>query len=326
MSQVPLAQEHKTNQAGNFPKAILSDPEQKKFSYSEQPHSRDILRQYLKEISRHQVLSLDEERKLTRLYRETGDQEAQHQLVTANLRLVVKIASRFQNRSAKNLTDLIQEGNLGLLRATALYDPYRGVKFSYYASYWIKAYMYKFILDNWKLVRIGNTEAQRKLFFNLFKEKKKLRAMGCPTDSESLAQRLKVKENELVEMEQCLETGDLSLQSPIDCGSNEIHLNFVISDSPSVEELLAYQECTNALRQYLKKFRRRLDARERDIIDLRLLAEKPMTLKELGKFHGVSRERIRQLEKRLLEKLRQYLLDKMPEIDRHDHLPVLRDN
>lgn len=301
----------------------LTAAEPARSAYAESYPPEDALRSYLKEISRHPVLSLDEERMLTRRYRETGDQEAQHKLITANLRLVVKIASRFQNRSSKNLADLIQEGNLGLLRATALFDPYRGVKFSYYASYWIKAYIYKFILDNWRLVRIGNTEAQRKLFFNLLKEKQKLRAMGCPIDQEILARRLKVKETDIMEMEQCLESSDLSLQAPIDRDSDEVHLNFLSHDRPSVEERLMEREEKQIVRHNLKKFRRRLNARERDILELRLLAEKPLTLQELGEFHGVSRERIRQVEKRLLKRMRRFFESEVPEFDIRDHL--LRD-
>ncbi len=319
MTRELATQKHKTGDT-NFPETMPASSEQARFTYDEKPGNEDTLRRYLREITRHPILSLDEEKRLTRLYRETGDQEAQHKLVTSNLRLVVKIASRFQNRSAKNLADLIQEGNLGLLRATALYDPYRGVKFSYYASYWIKAYIYKFILDNWKLVRIGNTESQRKLFFNLLKEKQKLRALGCPADSDILAQRLNVKEEEIVEMEQCLESGDLSLQAPIENGSDEVHLNFLALDRPSVEEYLAEQEDRKILRQNLKKFRRRLNARERDIMDLRLLAEKPLTLQELGDFHGVSRERIRQIEKRLMKRLRKFFRSEVPDFEMGDHL------
>ncbi|MDI6854296.1 MAG: RNA polymerase factor sigma-32 [Deltaproteobacteria bacterium] len=298
----------------------LESSEQAQAAFAASPPSEDALRSYLREISQHPVLTMEEERSLTRLFRETGDQEAQHKLITANLRLVVKIASRFQNRSLKNLADLIQEGNLGLLRATALYDPYRGVKFSYYASYWIKAYIYKFILDNWRLVRIGNTETQRKLFFNLVKEKQKLRAMGLAIDHEILAQRLNVKETDIAEMEQCLESSDLSLQAPIDNGSDEVHLNFLSMDRPSVEDRLMEKEEKKILHQNLKKFRRRLNARERDILDMRLLAEKPLTLQELGEFHRVSRERIRQVEKRLLKRMRKFFESEVPEFAFRDYM------
>jgi RNA polymerase sigma-32 factor len=298
----------------------LAASERAQAAFAESPPPEDALRSYLREISRHPVLTMEEERSLTRLYRETGDQEAQHKLITANLRLVVKIASRFQNRSVKNLADLIQEGNLGLLRATVLYDPYRGVKFSYYASYWIKAYIYKFILDNWRLVRIGNTETQRKLFFNLVKEKQKLRAMGCTIDHEILAQRLNVKEKDIAAMEQCLESNDLSLQAPIDNASDEVHLNFLSMDLPSVEERLMEKEEKRILHQNLIKFRRRLNARERDILDMRLLAEKPLTLQELGEFHSVSRERIRQVEKRLLKRMRKFFESEVPEFSFSDYM------
>jgi RNA polymerase sigma-32 factor len=318
-----LTPEYK-NKVAPSTQPMLAVAEPARPASDEHPANEDALRRYLREIARHPILSLDEEKQLTRLYRETGNQEAQHKLITANLRLVVKIASRFQNRSSKNLADLIQEGNLGLLRATVLYDPTRGVKFSYYASYWIKAYIYKFILDNWKLVRIGNTEAQRKLFFNLVKEKQRLQNLGCPADTDILAKRLRVKETDIVEMEQCLESGDLSLQAPIESGSDEIHLNFLTMDRPAVDECLAEQENKQIVRKNLRKFRRRLDAREKDILDLRLLAEKPLTLQELGDFHGVSRERIRQLEKRLMKRLRKFFRSEVPEFE--DGEPLFGDH
>jgi RNA polymerase sigma-32 factor len=318
LNQQLLTPEREREAAAPEPLQMVAEPA--RAAQAEYPVNEDALRRYFREIARHPILSLEEEKNLSRLYRETGDQEAQHKLITANLRLVVKIASRFQNRSSKNLADLIQEGNLGLLRATVLYDPHRGVKFSYYASYWIKAYIYKFILDNWKLVRIGNTEAQRKLFFNLVKEKQRLQTLGCPADTDILAKRLRVKETDIVEMEQCLESGDLSLQAPVESGSDEIHLNFLAQDRPSVDECLGEQEDKKIVRKNLKKFRRRLDARERDILDLRLLAEKPLTLQELGDFHGISRERIRQLEKRLMKRLRKFFRTEVPEFEYGEHM------
>ena len=158
----------------------------------------DPLQMYLLEIKRYNLLTREEEIELGKRVREKNDQKAAYRLATSNLRLVVKIAMDFHRYWTKNLLDLIQEGNLGLLQAVKKFDPYRGIKFSYYASFWIKAYMLKFVMDNWKLVKIGTTQSQRKLFFNLAKERDKLIAEGFSPEPRLLAERLSVKEEEVV--------------------------------------------------------------------------------------------------------------------------------
>ena len=155
--------------------------------------SNPALHRYLQEISQYELLSREETEELAVRFQETGDPDAAYRLVSANLRLVVKVARDFQKYWMQNFMDLIQEGNVGLVQATKKFDPYRGVKFSYYAAYWIRAYILKFIMDNWRLVKIGTTQAQRKLFFSLNKEKKLLESQGFKPEVKLLAERLNVK-------------------------------------------------------------------------------------------------------------------------------------
>jgi RNA polymerase sigma-32 factor len=228
-------------------------------------------------------------------------------LITSNLRLVIKIALEFQKYWMKNLLDLIQEGNIGLMHAIKKFDPYRGIKLSYYASFWIKAYILKFIMDNWKLVKIGTTQSQRKLFYNLKREKEKLRALGYEPGPKLLADALKVREEEVIEMDQRLGGWELSLDAPLKEGSDEYHKNFLPTTEPQVEEVLAQAELKDLFRQKLAEFRQELNDKELDILDLRLLADKPMTLQEIGARHHISRERVRQIEDRLIKRMRQFL-------------------
>jgi RNA polymerase sigma-32 factor len=193
------------------------------------------------------------------------------------------------------------------MHAIKKFDPYRGIKLSYYASFWIKAYILKFIMDNWKLVKIGTTQSQRKLFYNLKREKEKLRALGFEPGPKLLADALKVREEEVIEMDQRLGGWELSLDAPLKEGSDEYHKNFLTASEPQVEEILAQAELKYLFRQKLSQFRRELNDKELDILDLRLLAEKPLTLQEIGARHRISRERVRQIEDRLIKRLRQFL-------------------
>ena len=181
----------------------------------------DPLQMYLSEIKKYNLLTREEEKELGIRVREKNDEKAAYRLVTSNLRLVVKIAMDFHRYWTKNLLDLIQEGTVGLLQAVRKFDPYRGIKFSYYSSFWIKAYMLKYIMDNWKLVKIGTTQSQRKLFFNLAKEREKLISQGFTPEPRLLADRLDVKEEEVVDMTQRLGGWELSLSSPVGEDSRE---------------------------------------------------------------------------------------------------------
>jgi RNA polymerase sigma-32 factor len=280
-----------------------------------QPVSLDLLRLYLDDIRRHPLLSREDERDLAIRYRETGDIQSAYKLITANLRLVVKIAMDFQRYWMQNLMDLIQEGNVGLMQAVKKFDPYKGYKFSYYASFWIKAYIIKFIMDNWKLVKIGTTQAQRKLFFNLRKEKDRLEAQGTEASPSLLSHRLDVKESEIIEMDNRLNSWEISLDSPLKDDSEDTHKSFLRSGDLPVDDQIADHEAKATLHDKFVLFRGQLKGKEAAIFDKRLLTEEPMTLQGIGDKFGISRERVRQLETRLKKKLKAYLEDEIADID-----------
>ncbi len=272
------------------------------------------LHRYLQEIGRYELLSREESEELAVRYRETGDQDAAYRLVTSNLRLVVKVAMDFQKYWMQNFMDLVQEGNIGLVQATRKFDPYRGVKFSYYAAYWIRAYILKFIMDNWRLVKIGTTQAQRKLFFSLNKEKRLLESQGFKPEVKLLAERLQVRESEVVEMEQRMGNWDVSLESPVRSDSDEEQKSFLPSLGPAVEDVVASDEMRRRLSTVLASVRDRLGEKERIILDTRLLTDEPLTLQQIADQFGISRERVRQIEANLLKKLRKLLEQEIPDI------------
>lgn len=263
----------------------------------------------MREVQRHPLLSADEQHQLAVAYQKNPEDLASAaRLVTANLRLVVKIAYEYR-RAYKNMMDLIQEGNIGLMQAVKKYDPYRGVKLSSYAAWWIRAYMLRFILNNWRLVKLGTTQAQRKLFFNLSKEKAKLTAMGIePTDAE-IAKRLDVAEAEVAEMDKRLARSDASLDASVgeSDGRSVARVELMPAPGSSPEGLAEGAELSELLQARLSEFRGKLTGKDVIIFDKRLVADEPLTLQELGDEFGVSRERVRQLEARLTGKLRDYL-------------------
>jgi RNA polymerase sigma-32 factor len=279
------------------------------------PAPSGALQHYLWEARQYPLLSPEEQIELTKRYYEDGDPDAAAQLVTSNLRLVVKIAMDHQRYWMRNLLDLIQEGNIGLLQAVKKFDPFRGIKFSYYASFWIKAYILKFIMDNWRLVRLGTTQAQRKLFYNLRREQEKLRAEGITPGPKLLSSRLGVPEKDVIEMSQRLDSWELSLDAPVRDDSEEAHQSFLPDDKPRADDTLASDELRRLFHDQLMAVRETLDDKEKDILDRRLLAEKPMTLSDLGKDHGISRERVRQIQVRLMNKIRNYLREQIPDFD-----------
>ena len=275
---------------------------------------RDPLAAYVQEINRHALLSREEEHALAVRFVENGDTAAARRLVESNLRLVVKLAYEYR-RAHRHLLDLIQEGNIGLMQAVKKYDPYRGVKLSTYAAWWIRAYILKYILNNWRLVKIGTTQAQRKLFFNLRKEKEKLERMGIEPDSKTLAQRLDVSEKDVIEMDKRLAAPDSSLDAPV-AGSDggegtRTRMDLLEGTGQRPDEEVEYTEFHDLLRSKLNTFAQTLEGREETIFRERWLTDTPMTLQAIGTQYGVSRERARQLEKRLLGRLRTYLEDEL---------------
>jgi RNA polymerase sigma-32 factor len=235
--------------------------------------------------------------------------------VTSNLRLVVKIALEFQRVWMQNLLDLIQEGNIGLMQAVKKFDPYKNVKFSYYASFWIKAYILKFIMDNWRLVKIGTTQGQRKLFFKLKKEKQLLIEQGFDPKPKLLSQRLGVSEREIIDMDQRLDGWDVSLDAPIKDGSDTERIEFVSEGSASVEDKVAKKEIEALLHTKIAEFRKQMTDRESEIFDQRIFSDSPVTLQEIGDRYGISRERVRQIEKNVIKKMRAYFKNEIPDFE-----------
>jgi RNA polymerase sigma-32 factor len=271
------------------------------------------LQRYLAEIRRFPLLSRAEEHRLAVDYKEYGNVEAAYKLVTANLRLVVMIAREYQ-KAFKNLLDLIQEGNMGLMEAVKNFDPYRGVRFPSYAVWWIRAYMIRYIMNDWRMVKIGTTQAQRKLFFNLQKEKEKLEAEGLTPGPKLLAQRLNVKEDEVVEMEQRLGSRDLSVDMPIGDDEEATLLHFLPDQKESPEEQIAESQYQHLLREKMEEFAEGLKDKELVIFRERLLNEEPLTLREIGEKYDISRERVRQIEERVKRKLKTYLSKELKDL------------
>jgi len=269
----------------------------------------DALTLYMAELRNYAPISREEEHVLATRWVEEGDREAGRQLVLANLRLVVKIAMEYR-RAWTNVLDLIQEGNLGLLQAVERFDPTRGTKLASYAAYWIRAYILKYLIDNIRLVRLGSSRAQRKLFFRLNKEKRELESQGYEVGPKLLAERLDVSEEDVIDMEQRLSESELSLDAPVqeERGSASFG-EFIPAGGESVEEHVASRELRRVFMEHVQEFADELDDRERQIVERRILADEPATLQELGEDFGISRERVRQLEARLVEKLRGYLKD-----------------
>jgi len=275
----------------------------------------DPLQRYLQEVGQYGLLSREEETELAIRVREHGDPEAAYRLVTSNLRLVVKIAIEFQRAWMQNLLDLIQEGNIGLMQAAQKFDPYKGVKFSYYASFWIKAYILKFIMDNFRLVKIGTTQAQRKLFFRLKKEKQRLVSEGFDPKPKLLSEKLGVSEQEVTDMDQRLDRWEVSLDAPIKEGSDNERIEFVATQAPSAETQVAKKEIEAIIRKKIDSFKKDLSERELYILENRIFSDTPATLQEIGKDYGITRERVRQIESSMIKKMRTHFQREIPDFD-----------
>jgi len=274
------------------------------------PKDGDPLSLYMKEISKIDLLTIEEERELTQKLIETGEIEIAKKLVAANLRLVVKIAMEYRS-AHQNVMDLIQEGNIGLMKAVSKYNPEKGAKLSYYASWWIKSYILKFILDNFRLVKIGTTNEQKKLFYNLMKEKERLDQLGIKPDNKMIAENLGVSEKAVALMDKRLspESGEVSIDTPVgnDATGKTTVADFIPYDAPGVEEDVSQRQSVEILKDNLEAFLEGLKDRDREIFKKRLLSEVPPSLQSIADDYGVSRERIRQIEARLLDNLKVYM-------------------
>jgi RNA polymerase sigma-32 factor len=277
----------------------------------------DPLKRYLYEISRFHPLSREDEHELAVLYRETGDREAAYRLVTSNLKLVVKIAMIY-HKVYRNLMDLIQEGNIGLLQALKRFDPLRGTRLPTYAAWWIKAYILKFLLDNARMVKIGTTNERRKILMNLNREKRELEARGITPTAQLLAENLGVDEKEILEVQQGMAGPDVSLDAPV--GGEDTELRYIDSlhqMEESVDDKIAHGEFREMLENKFAEFEQGLSERDRLIFKQRLIAEEPETLQQIADRYGISREAVRVAEKKLIARLKKYMTETF-----HDVLEV----
>ena len=269
----------------------------------------DSLSLYLQEVSKFPLLTPEEEYSLARKVIDQNDPDAAFRIVSSHLRLVVRIAMDFQRRWMQNVLDLIQEGNVGLMRAVHKFDPEKGIKFSYYATFWVKAYILKFIMDNWRMVKIGTTQAQRKLFYNLNKERQRLISQGFDPDAAALSKSLNVTEDQVLEMQQRMDGSDVSLDAPTgneeSPGASRIELLPALG--AGIEDILADNEIAHMVRERIKTILPLLSDKETYILHHRLLTDDPVTLREIGEKYGITRERVRQIEARLLQKVRDHL-------------------
>lgn len=279
--------------------------------------SSDPLAAYMAEVTRHPLLTREEEVALAKRFRDTGDVKAAYKLVASNLRLVVKLAHEY-HRNPLSLLDLVQEGNIGLMQAVKKFDPERGVKLASYAAWWIRAYILRYIMDNWKMVKLGTTEAQRKLFFKLRQEQERLLKQGFEATPKLLAERLNVSEQDVIEMDQRLGNDELSIDAPLPGSEDDKATRadrLLPSSAPAADETLGNAELRELFRTKLAKFSEGLNEKEKYIFEKRLIADEPQTLQDIGAHYGFSRERARQLEAALIDRMRKYMQAEIPDFD-----------
>ncbi len=288
----------------------------RKANLSAAPSDAGALAVYLSEINRLPLLSVEEEQRLARRFRDESDLDAAHTLVTSNLRFVVKVSFEYRSYGIR-MADLIQEGNIGLMKAVQKFDPDRKIRLISYGVWWIRAYIQNYILRNWSLVKLGTTQAQRKLFFSLARTRRELEKNGedgVAAAEGDIAKKLRVKQTEVAEMSQRLEGRDLSLDAPMGDEGGTSHLDFLEAHATVADEELEAHEMRTLAQQKVALALGKLDARERFIIEQRLMTDKPMTLSELGAHYRISRERARQLEIRAKTKLRNDLASSVGEL------------
>ncbi|HYA93678.1 MAG TPA: RNA polymerase sigma factor RpoH [Thermodesulfobacteriota bacterium] len=268
------------------------------------PVIKNSLETYLAQINQFPLLTQEEEFKLAVKYRKYEDIEAAQKLITSNLRFVVKIAFEYKSYGVK-IQDLIQEGNIGLMMAVKKFNPYKGYRFISYAIWWIRAYMQNFIIKTWSLVKIGTTQAQKKLFYKIGKVRKALEADGGNEKRyERLARDLDVAKEDIIEMEQRMSSRDLSLDTPFDEGQELTHLELLKEESPNQEEAIAQEEEKKIREREVQNAMKRLNEKEVYVIKSRIMAEEPLTLQQIGDHLKLSRERVRQIESEALRKLK----------------------
>jgi RNA polymerase sigma-32 factor len=275
-----------------------------------------LLQAYLREIQRYPLLSREEEHELALYYHKTQDREALQKLVTSNLRFVVKVAYEYVHYRIK-LLDLIQEGNMGLVKAVQEFDPYKDVRLTTYAVWWIRSYIQDSILKNFSLVKIGTTQAQKRLFYRLRQEQRQLEQMGIlPQERVKLiAAKLDVKEKEVEEMQQRLAQNDLSLNAPIKGGEDRQHIEMMTHPAAAPDVELGETEQRELFRKVLNEFAKSLEGREKVIFHDRLISENPLTLQEIGDKYKITKERARQIEEQIKERLKEYVSEHYPDFN-----------
>jgi RNA polymerase sigma-32 factor len=276
------------------------------------------LQQYLAEVRRYPYLSKEEELRLFHEYQTQGSREAAVQLILANLRVSVAIAYEYLHTGADHM-DLIQEGNVGLMQAIKKFDTTKNVRFHAYAAWWARAYILRYLLNNYRLVKVGTTQDQRRLFYNLRKEKAKLEREGFAPDTKLLADRLNVRERDVIEMDQRLGSWELSLDQPLSEESEGTLLDVLASQEQAVDEQLGDLQLRELFREKLATFIKTLGEREEDILRNRILSETPVTLEDLGRKYGITKERTRQLEARIINRLRDYMKKEVKDFDQLRH-------
>ena len=274
----------------------------------------DILTAYLNEIRQYENLTENEEQELAIKLRETNDSDAAYRLTTSHLMLVVRIAMTFR-RQWQNMMDLIQEGNIGLLKAVKKFDPFRGVRLSSYATWWIRSYILKYMLDNWRLVRVGTTNNRRKLLYNLRKEKEKLENQGFTPTPKLLAEHFGVEESDVIDVQASLGVGDISVDTPMREGE-EATPDMFLADHGAIspEDNAEQNQFLESLKQEIDSFRKELKPIEQKILSERILSETPRSLQEIGNDQNITREAIRQTEQRILKKFKTYITKNRPNL------------
>ncbi|MFM8550860.1 MAG: RNA polymerase factor sigma-32 [Nitrospiraceae bacterium] len=295
------------------PRATQADDDQQKINITAVAPVT-ALQQYLAEIRRYPFLSKEEELRLFQEYQTQGSREAAVKLILANLRVSVSISSEYLHTGADQM-DLIQEGNVGLMQAIKKFDPAKNVRFYAYAAWWARAYILRYLLNTYRLVKIGTTQDQRKLFYNLKKEKAKLEHEGFVPDAKLLADRLNVRERDVIEMDQRLGSWELSLDQPLNQESEGTLLDILPAQGQGADEQLEDRQLKTLFRKKLAEFTKTLPERDEDILRNRILSETPLTLDDLGQKYGITKERTRQLEARLIKRLRDYLKKEIKDFD-----------
>jgi len=270
------------------------------------PALSNSLQSYLAQIRNHPVLSREEEYELAMKLRKTGDLEAARQLIVSNLKFVVRIANEYKNYNV-NTMDLIQEGNIGLMKAVRGFDPTKGYRLISYAVWWIRAYIQNHIMKSWSLVKVGTNQSQRKLFYKLRSTKNRIEATGAEMGEDiysEIAKELDVPDSQVIEMDRIMSGKDLSLDANVDGSTERTYLD-VLGDTFDQEQFLEDSQTRPLVARKIKEALANLKDRERYIIERRILTDSPETLEKLSRKFGISRERVRQIEKNALNKIRQ---------------------